>query len=276
MLLRCLSSSKREIFSFLIIRLFALLSLFTAHLVVANPITESGSRPVLELVITEYPPFIGNQLLNKGLVADICVQAFEKMGYRVNVTSYPFARAIYLLRSGAVDGFLGLWYREEREGWANYSRPLVSQDMVLIKRLEQPIDMESWGALRQYRIGTVISYVNPPLFDENAVETEPVSDDSINFRKLLFGRIDMALTGRNLAEYVMETSSLPLKNNLEIIPEALGQESFHFASSKANQNHQELVESLEAGINKLESSDTLAQIFSAHGFDKRPLSAKRY
>lgn len=255
--------------SSLAVHFAVLLSLFIVHTASAIPVLKSKDKPMLEFVITEYPPFIGSSLLNKGLVADVCVQAFEKMGYRVNVTSYPFARAIYLLRTGAVDGFLGLWYREDREEWASYSRPLVSQDMVLIKRIDQDIDLESWQALRQYRIGTVIDYVNPPLFDDNALETEAVSADSINFRKLLFGRIDMALTGHNLAEYVMENSSLPLKKNLEIVPDVLGQELFHFAASKERANHQELVEQLNLGVTKLREEGRLTRIIEAHGFKPR-------
>ena len=235
---------------------------------------ELPTKRTLNLATTEYPPFYSRHLLNYGVVPDICTQVFERMGYRVNVKSYPFARALQLMQEGKVDGFLGLWYRESRLSWANYSKPLQSHKIRLYKRVEDEIVFDGLSSLNAHLIGIGRAYANPKSFVEANLQTEAASSDEINLRKLFYGRIDLALISQDVAEYLINTGPGPYRGMFEPLGEALGVERFHFAAAKEVSDHQTLVNDFNLGLALLAQEGRLAQIFTTHGFSQRRIPAQ--
>ncbi len=232
------------------------------------------SQRLLHLATTEYPPFYSKNLPEFGLVPDICVQSFERMGYQVKVSSYPFARAVKLLQSGEIDGFLGLWYRESRLGWAHYSKPLLSHKIRLYKRVEDNISFDNFESLRQYLIGIGLAYANPKSFVDAKLKTEAATSDEINLKKLFHGRIDLVLISENVAQYLISTGPGPYRGMFEPIGKPVGEEWFHFAAAKGVSDHQKLVADFNQGLSLLIADGTLAAIFERHGFTQNQIPSQ--
>src|SRR5688500_15785549 len=78
--------------------------LATALPVAAAP--AAAAEPVVRLASLEWEPYIGPRLPDQGYAAALVRAAFADQGMKVEISFYPWARALHLARTGAVDGLM--------------------------------------------------------------------------------------------------------------------------------------------------------------------------
>lgn len=54
---------------------------------------QAVAEKLISLTSAEYPPYYGKELNNQGPVTEIVNQAFAKVGYKVMIDFFPWARA---------------------------------------------------------------------------------------------------------------------------------------------------------------------------------------
>ena len=67
-----------------------------------------------------------------------------------------------------------------------------------------PARFNGFDSLRPYTVGVVSGYADPPELAQAGVHTEPVVEDLQNLRKLVAGRIDLALIDSRVAKHLIE------------------------------------------------------------------------
>ena len=61
------------------------------------------ANKTINLATLQWPPYIGDNLCNKGWVFQFAVALLVKKGYQVNIHFYPWARAVRLVELGVMD-----------------------------------------------------------------------------------------------------------------------------------------------------------------------------
>jgi polar amino acid transport system substrate-binding protein len=214
----------------------------------------------ITLASTEYPPFYGADLPNQGILTDITVRAFKKMGYRVDVQFLPFLRTLSYGKAGTVDGVIALWYTDERAKSFAFSEPFAPNLIGFLKRKRDPIHFDKLEDLARYRIGTVSGYANPPAFDAAHLQVDAVTSDETNLRKLHVGHIDLALIDKMVAQYLIKTKFPDYADDLEWMEPAIEVRPQYIAFSRKSKKCMEHLKDFNAGLKKLAESGELQAI----------------
>ncbi|WP_179958252.1 substrate-binding periplasmic protein [Chitinimonas arctica] len=161
------------------------------------------------MITTEYPPYCASDLPEQGVFTALTQAAFKAAGYDSTVLFRPWARALAEARTGQHDALLAVWYQAEREKYLVFTDPLWTNQIGFFGRVEQAgLAVQPLSGLKRYRIGVVRGYANPPEFDAADLTTDLSVDDLFNLKKLLAGRVDLALIDKTLADYLIR-SKLP-------------------------------------------------------------------
>jgi len=220
----------------------------------------------IQLASSEYPPYFGEKLDHFGALSEIIAEAYKRVGYRVTIKFYPWARAFEEAKSGRCDGMIALWYRAEREQWFVYSAPLPSTEMGFYKRKADPITFSKLEDLKPFRIGTVRGYANPPGFHQATyLQKEEVMEDIQNLKKLAFHRVDLVLIERRLAAYLLKNSMPEYQTSLEWMEPALLVEPHFLVLSRRSPNYEKKREDFNRGLEQLSREGAISRIRIKHG-----------
>lgn len=221
----------------------------------------------LKTVSNDYAPFYSQNMHLNGVVYQLANEALEQSGYQTSHQFYPFVRATALTQNGIADGIIGLWYRQEREQWASYSEPLLSVNIVLLKRKDRNIRYQQLQDLSPYRIGIGRGYANPAAFKQAKLNTEAGNSDDENLKKLFLGRVDLVLISEDVARHLIASGPSEYRHAFEVVGQPLSVELFHFGVSKHRQDHLQIVEQFNLALNKMKSSGRVGDILRLHGFE---------
>jgi polar amino acid transport system substrate-binding protein len=175
--------------------LFALASLL--------PLPAAAGRDLV-LAATEYPPYTSEALEQGGPMSQIAIAALQHAGYGVRLRFLPWARALRLAEQGEVDGLLAVWHSPERERSFWFSRPVVSNRLVLCGReAHMPRRFDGFAALHDYTLGVVRGYAKPAGLDAANLTVEEATDDLQNLRKLVADRVDLVLIDGRVERFLV-------------------------------------------------------------------------
>ena len=214
---------------------------------------------------TEYPPYYGEHLPHQGILTDIAVRAFQKVGYRVELRFTPFARTLANGKAGLVDGVIALWHSDEREQWFAFSEPLAPNLIGFYKRKSSPIHYRVLSDLAPYRIGVVNGYADPPAFIAAQLNTDAGTDDEANLRKLIGRHLDLVLIDRSVAQYIIETKFPEHAAELEWLGPPLEVRPQYIGFSKSVPHYQDKLRDFNLGLKKLADSGELQAIMKRGG-----------
>jgi len=232
----------------------------------AQPEAMPADAPVLQLVTTEFAPYMGEKLPEQGVAVALARAALASQGWRLQVAFRPWARALTELEAGQHDGVIGAWYQPERERIMDFAKPMGIDNLVgyfgLAKRPgagkhQLPTDLAG------LHIGTVQGYANPQAFEQAVqlgAKADPARDDLTNLRKLLAGRVDLVLIDKGVARYLISTELKGAATQFVWLEPALERMPLHIAMAKARPQHQALRELMDRGQEAIARSGELERI----------------
>jgi len=221
----------------------------------------------LTIAVDNYPPYYGKDLVYGGFMTKVVVEALKRAGYEAEIKFVPWKRAVEGAKAGRYHGIYTLWHREERKEWFVYSAPIPpASEIGFYKRKDKDISFKTFQDLKPYKVGVGRGYATPPGFDEASLKTSLAKDDEENLRKLHKGRIDLALTDKLVAQYVIDTKIPNAVSDLEWLPPALHVETNHFAFSRKTNDFATKLADFNRGLAEIEADGTLATILAQHGF----------
>lgn len=170
------------------------------------------ARQHLDISVGDWPPFFVEAEPGQGSVARLVRDIFAEEGYTVTFHFLPWKRAYREAATGNHHATAIWMYASERENDFTYSDPVMKERFVMFHRKDQPLEWNQLSDLSGLQIGTSIGYSYGPGFDaavdNNVLSVEPVASADLNFKKLLYGRIDAFPEEINVGYYILrrETS----------------------------------------------------------------------
>lgn len=227
--------------------------------------SEAPTPRTVTLSTTEFPPYCGAALPGGGTSTRIVTEAFQRAGYAVEIRWLPWARALDYGKAGTVDGVLCIWHAPEREAFFLYSAPLPGNEIGFFRRRDRPVQYQSLSDLRGLRIGIVRGYANPTAFNAAALPTEEAVDDLTNLRKLVAGRIDLALIDRGVALHLIDTELPAQRGQLLWLGPPIDAPPLYVAFSRRAADAAALRRDFDAGLHAMARDGTLARLVARSG-----------
>lgn len=214
-----------------------------------------------------YPPFATDANSSGGFAIEIVRSAFESQGYKLEVTYYPWARAMNEVTSGNYDVLINVWYTEERSNFLLYSDSYAENSVKFIKRKDDTFEYSSLDSLTGKKIGTIRKYGYGDDF-LNATNFKKIEANSfiINLRKLITGRIDLTLEDELVARTIILNEAPSLIDEIKFTENELAQYNLYIAASLYNSNSGAVISIFNKGLKKIKSNGTLEKIYDSYSF----------
>lgn len=239
------------------------------------PSGKTSAEKIIRLVTAEREPYIGENLPNKGYVYELVTETFQRMGYEVQISFYPLARATYLAEKGSCDGLLPVHDDESLHENFLFSDPFPGDTIGLLKRKSTQAvyahdprehQTEALRELSAYTFGVVRGSVNTPEFDQaDFLKKDFGTSDIQNLLKLSKGRVDFVVIDKYTAADIM-TNRLPhMIGECEFMNPPLASKPFHIAFSKHSPGFRQRVVDFNQGLQEIINDKTLERILYKHG-----------
>jgi len=161
-----------------------------------------------------YPPWAEGTAGSKatgGIAVEIVEELFRRLDLKTRAVIYPFQRGLERIEHGDEDVILMVSRSKEREHFMLVSIPIREVKFVFYYApgLDR-FDWHNWEDLKPYRIGSVTGYNIGEDWNDAIkkydLKVEEVKTDIFNIRKLILGRIDIAVTDDEVMQRLIESN----------------------------------------------------------------------
>lgn len=247
-----------------VINRILLLGLLFLGLLTASTAGHADDRTV-RLTSLDWPPYTGSELPDGGASVVVARAAFEAMGYELEVSFYPWNRAVNLARDGErYHGYFPEYYASSIEAEFHFSDAMGSGPLGLAEQADNPFEWDSIEDLHGLRIGVVSGYVNTDAFDAAVaagdIQGMEAPADSNNLRMLQAGRLQMTVIDQNVMNYLLATELPDAADSLSFNPRLLEDKSLHICFSRTERG-EELVEIFNQGLEKIDVEALMQSYF---------------
>ncbi len=245
-------------------------------------LSHKTTKQPIEIVTLDWPPYISQQLCNKGWAFQLAIAVLTSQGYDVNIRFLPWSRAVLAAEQGKVDILFPEYFIEEsapsdyvtdvpRHELLALSRPLPGGNIVFMKRKETKNHYDGHlDSIKDLRIGVVRGYQNFPEFDA-LVDSGKLSvleaNSDLHLMKLLIGkRVDLVIGDPKVLRHTVVHSQMPqvtknkILNNIEEVQPELQYNPLFFAVSKNRKNWSVLLNSINQGLHQMTRSGEINRI----------------
>ena len=236
----------------------------TASVCLAPPLALAASEPgngAVRLVATEFPPYTSATLPNGGTACAITRAALERAGLSMTLQFRPWARALAELQNGQWDGIIGAWHSVEREAFMSFPRPLgITNRIGFMARAGTTITVTDLSQLAGLKIGVVRDYANPPAFEQAHLQRDEAFDDLTNLRKLLAGRVDLALIDKGVGFHLLQTQMPEALKAVVWLEPAVSEVPLYTALSRRDPALVTRLAAFNKGLSELQTTGDLARL----------------
>lgn len=240
-------------------RLLFLILVMASLLTVPAP----GMCQERKVVLTslEWPPYTGHALPGQGMSTEVVRSVLEAVGYIVEIRYYPWKRAVEHARLDEdVDGYFPEYRSVERERLFLFSDPIGTSPVGLVEPRWHPVRWETLHDLSDLVIGTVQGYVNTPEFDrmvdEGKLRVDTSVSDLLNLRKVMAGRVALAVSDVNVFHYLTQVDKHLSKKSrmLQVNSQLLGVNELYVCFRKGRRGDV-LVADFNRGLDQISLQD---------------------
>ncbi len=247
--------------------------LLTILLTTLFPALSANSQTGIPLVTAEFPPY--NYSGENGITGsstEIVKTVFDRMGIPVEIKIFPPKRAMLMAARGEVAGYFTFTQNPQRLDDYHFSLPLSTiSDVLFVKHKDIP-QWDTLADLKGYTIGATQGYNYAPVF-LNAIRDKTIGVDyvvsdkpeELHLRKLMAGRIDMAICEVTLCSHLIKTHQSTF-GEITYIDKPIGPvRTFHLGFSRKWPGSQALAEAFNQNLQALLDEGTIRQIHNRHG-----------
>ncbi len=215
------------------------------------------------IAVGEWPPYTSKQDPNARIAQQIASAAFAQQGIQVKYAYYPWKRCYAEVRAGHVAATLP-WFRSGKRDKAFLfsQEPLTHNREVFFYLKPLHFHWGNYGNLKQYRIGATLGYYDTDLLAQQGLPLDKVSDERLNFEKMLVGRIDIYATGRDVGTYLINTLFPPATAaRFTYDPKPLHEANTFVMFSRKRSDSLSLRDRFDRGLRALKASGRYDAIF---------------
>lgn len=230
------------------------------------PAISYANDKVIKLTTLEWPPYASEKLPQQGAAIAIARAAFASMGYELQVDFYPWSRAVAFSQDSDSPyiGYFPEYFSHQTEKEFVYSDAFASGPLGFAERKDKSIQWTKLEGLTPYRIGVVQDYINTEKFDGMMINktliTSSTLNDSTNLRKLISGRIDLAVIDKHVMDYLFKTEAALATetDKIQFNSRILENKSLYICFNKTDEGY-EMADIFNQGLKKIDAAAILAQ-----------------
>ncbi len=232
-------------------------------------LSERPRADVITLSGDEWSPYLVEKPEIGGVVYDIVNTAFLREGHQVEWLFYPWARALFLARTGKVTGLADAWFSEERNKDFLFSDPFLINRLSFLKRRDKDITWNTYEDLSPYTIAQVNHAVVSAEFEKaDYLKKHKVPSVTTALKLLLSGRVD--LFGDDEIN-IMETMRKYLPegvSKVDFVTKPIVTNKLYIISSRSRPDHIDVINTFNAGLAKMMADGTYQKILHKHEMDR--------
>jgi polar amino acid transport system substrate-binding protein len=159
----------------------------------------------LTLTTEDYPPFNVKADADhpiRGISTDIIRELMKRAGIDINITMYPWQRALNIAASDSDTCVYSTVRTAKREDTYKWVGPVVSDDWALFAPSDSKIVLKSLEDARQYKLGGYQGDAAGDFLVTHKFNVDIADTDKLNPRKLIAGRIDLWIAGMRTGPFV--------------------------------------------------------------------------
>ena len=226
--------------------------------------SSSQANERLLVVTDEWAPYVYKERTSiTGIDYEVMMAVFATMGYEVDFQLLPWKRCIRMIEEKTADAILDISMTEQREKTMYFPEEHISESVSVLFHLKGK--RYTYNALKDLSgltIGTVLGYAYSKEFLEADFFTrEPVKTEEQNWNKLLYGRIDLFLSNRNVGLYTAERMNI--QDRIDFIPKAVSSGDNYLAFSKKT-GHAALSQSFSEHLKRFKTTPEYTAIQSKY------------
>jgi len=193
-----------------------------------------------------------------GMAIDIVRAAYLAVGVAVTFRSMPYARCMKLVEVGREVGcFNSLKDSSTLQGFTFGKQPLFTATIAIYSH--QPANGVTVAALAGKRVGLTNGYTYGDAVEKNAaIQKDVAPNDLLTMRKLLAGRVEVALVYTRVADW-LQTQHPDLRGRVRQVGVLL-QDGLYISFSKSHPDAARVLPLLERGLARIRANGTHARI----------------
>lgn len=215
----------------------------------------------VKIATLEWPPYTCARCPEGGVASKVLKEYFKKLGYDVELSFYPWARAVKLTENDQVDALWPCWPNDVSGTKLRVGTPFFKSTFGFISRKSSNIELKKIEDLSNYRTGAVAGYGYDEdilqVLKSNPKKVQYVTDDKSNLKKLIGNRIDIALIDLINFEYSAKFLSPHEKD--ELIVQKNLQRNLDLALGFTDKNFDKYNEVLKKGLQQFDFEKRLAE-----------------
>ncbi|MBN1968322.1 MAG: transporter substrate-binding domain-containing protein [Candidatus Delongbacteria bacterium] len=226
-----------------------------------------GWSKTLKIVTDDWEPYYGPNLKDGGYISEITREAFKRAGYEVEITFYPWKRALEYVKMGNADVLMGMYFTEERTQFLEYSDPIDKTQVAFYTLRDRSINYEKLYDLKNYKIGVIRGYSNTKEFDEATFLIKDESTDiKQNINKLLNKRTDMIIGSKKVILHQLQSYQGKERDSIKIIDPPLEIKNLYIGITKKNPDAIKIRDDFNKGLKLMMDDGTYDKILEKYGF----------
>jgi polar amino acid transport system substrate-binding protein len=197
------------------------------------------------LCVPESPPYSGKNIINKGPLTEVIVNALTLTGINVQVMIAPWARIMHEAENDrCMIG--GLWPTKHRKTLFHFStKPAIKQTLGLYIRSDKTLQGVQGGILAMQRS----SYIPEVLMQQNWMLHE-LTHPSQGLGMLVLSRVDALFAETGHMNYLIAQDDTFTKKIRLVIPEMQAVYGY-LAVSKKNPNAKKIIDAFDNNVEKV-------------------------
>lgn len=224
-----------------------------------------AAENTVRVVTVHWPPYTDEYAKMGGFVSEILAAAFKEVGYDIEISFIPWSRGLKDTKSGRFDALYPAYFSEERSIEFVVSQAVAEGELGFFTRSEHEIQYQRLEDLKSYKIGVVRGYVNTKDFDNAEYLTKSqANSDEQNLRKLLKGRVDLAVADRLTGSSLINTKIPEAKGKLKYIQPPLQIKELFVLFSKSKTANPKLAAAFNRGLTIIKNSGAYASIVAKY------------
>ena len=215
----------------------------------------------LKVTASSWPPYLSENLYENGVAVVLTGEVLRRAGYQSTVTIEPWPAALEETMAGTYDVVTSLWQTEERLAELSFSKPLLTNYIVFVRKDASGIVFNDRSDLDGLRIGIVEDYAyREEPYDTKGIDISAAGSVRDNIRKLLADELDLVLADGRVAAY--EIDQLIAGKELSIIRKPLATRSLRIAVSRQHPDHDQIVAAINDSIAQMQADGSYNEILA--------------
>lgn len=226
---------------------------------------EAFAGETVTVAVGEWPPYTSQHDVHAKIAQTLATEAFALEGVHTVYRYCPWKRCYVEVEEGRVDATLP-WFRSaKREKAFLFSQePLIHDKEVFFHLKSLDFHWTNFEDLKKYRVAGTLGYYDTDLLESEGVPLDKVTNEELNFEKMLVGRVDLYATSLDVGYYIIHKLYDPTKAVLFTNdPKPLHEADTFVMFSRKIPNGASLRDTFDKGLRALKASGRYDEILSA-------------